>query len=82
SRKAIQELGDTVTAAEKENIEEACKELEAATKCDDKQAIEAKTKALEEAFAPIAQKDYAEQAQAAGAQGVAKAEVPKNVVDV
>lgn len=46
-------------------------------KGDDKEAIDAKTKALEEVFSPIAQKAYAEQAQAAGAQGGAQAEEPK-----
>ena len=82
SRKAIGELGDKVTAEEKEKIEEACKDLESVVKGDDKDAIEAKTKTLEEAFAPVAQKAYADQAQAAGAQGGAKAEESKKDDDV
>lgn len=49
-------------------------------KGDDKEAIDAKTKALEEVFSPIAQKAYAEQAQAAGAQGGAQAEEPKKMM--
>ena len=67
SRKAVSELGDKVTADEKEKIETACTELENAIKGDDKEEIEAKTKALEEVFTPVAQKAYAEQAQTAGA---------------
>lgn len=82
SRKALAELGDKVTAEEKEKVEEACKDLESVVKGDDKEAIDAKTKALEEVFSPIAQKAYAEQAQAAGAQGGAQAEEPKKDDDV
>lgn len=42
-------------------------ELEAAVKGDDKAAIEAKIEALSQVTAPLAQKMYAEQAQAGGA---------------
>ena len=56
SRKAIADLGDKVTAEEKDAIETACKELEEVSKGDEKDAIEAKTKALEEVFTPVAQK--------------------------
>ena len=67
AKKAVSDLGDKVSEEEKAKVEEACKELEEATKGDDKDAIEAKTKALEEVFTPIAQKVYQEQ-QANGAQ--------------
>ena len=84
SRKAIVDLGDKVTAEEKDAIEAACKELEEVSKGDDKDAIEAKTKALEEVFTPVAQKAYADQAQAAGgAEGEQQeeAKVDEDVVD-
>lgn len=44
SRKALAELGDKVTAEEKEKVEEACKDLESVVKGDDKEAIDAKQK--------------------------------------
>ena len=46
--------------------EAAAAELEEALKGDDKDVIEEKTKVLSEASAELAQKMYAEQAQAAG----------------
>jgi molecular chaperone DnaK len=68
SRKSLEDLGDKVSAEEKEKVEAAAKELEEVLKSDDKESIEAKTKALEEVFAPIAQKAYQDaQAQAAQA---------------
>ena len=82
SRKAVVELGDKVTTEEKDAIEAACKELEEVSKGDDKEAIEAKTKALEEVFTPVAQKAYADQAQAAGAEGAQPQEEAKQDEDV
>ena len=74
TRKMITEAGDKATAEEKAAIEKAVEELDAAVKGDDKAAIEAKMAALSEVTAPLAQKMYAEQAQAAdaGAAGDAK----------
>ena len=74
TRKMITEAGDKTTAEEKAAIEKAVEELDAAVKGDDKAAIEAKMAALSEVTAPLAQKMYAEQAQAAdaGAAGDAK----------
>jgi len=60
TKKGIEDLGDKVTAEEKELVEAASKELEEVLRSDDKEAIEAKTKALEEVFSPIAQKAYAQ----------------------
>jgi molecular chaperone DnaK len=82
SRKAVVDLGDKVTAEEKDAIEVACKELEEVSKGDDKDAIETKTKALEEIFTPVAQKAYADQAQAAGGAEGAQQEEAKADEDV
>ncbi len=74
ARKSLTDLGDKVTDEEKEKVETMAAELEEVLKSDEKDAIEAKTKALEEAFAPIAQKAYQDaQAQA----GEAGAEQPQ-----
>ncbi len=71
TRKMVTEAGDKVTADEKVAIEKAVSELEVAVKGDDKAAIEAKMTALSEVTAPLAQKMYAEQAQA-GEAGAAQ----------
>ncbi|MCP5162694.1 MAG: molecular chaperone DnaK [Hahellaceae bacterium] len=63
-RKTLTEAGDKATAEEKEKIEAAIKDLEAAVKTDDKADIEAKTAKLTEASGQLAQKLYAEQEQA------------------
>ncbi len=67
TRKTLEEAGDKVSDDEKKAIEAAIADLEEALKSDDKDAIEAKTKALTDASANVAQKLYAEQ-QAAGGQ--------------
>jgi molecular chaperone DnaK len=53
TRKQIEEAGDALPADEKEKIEAALKELEEATKTEDKDLIEAKTAALAEASAKL-----------------------------
>jgi molecular chaperone DnaK len=74
TRKSMEELGDKLEAGEKENIEAAIKDLEEVMNGDDKEAIEAKTKALTDASAKMAERLYAEQAAAgAGAQAGAEA---------
>ncbi len=74
-KKTLAEAGDKATAEEKAKIEAAIADLEAAIKTDDKDDIEAKTKALTEASGELAQKLYAEQGQpGAGAAGAAGAE--------
>ncbi len=67
TRKSMDELGDKLEAVEKEDIEKAVTELEEAMKGDDKDAIEAKTKALTEASGKMAEKLYAQQGQQEGA---------------
>ncbi|RMG33028.1 MAG: molecular chaperone DnaK, partial [Gammaproteobacteria bacterium] len=77
TRKSMQELGeDKLEAGEKEAIEKAIGELEEAMKGDDKDAIEAKTKALAEASNKMAERLYSQQqggAEAAGAAGAGAA---------
>ncbi|MDM1716129.1 molecular chaperone DnaK [Thiopseudomonas alkaliphila] len=67
TRKMVTEAGDKVTDEEKTAIEGAVAELEEAIKGDDKALIEAKVEAVSQATAPVAQKMYADQAQAAEA---------------
>jgi len=71
TRKSMEELGDKLEAEEKSKIEDAIGELEEAMKGDDKDTIEAKTKALSEASGKMAERLYAEKGAEAGAQGEA-----------
>lgn len=64
TRKMLTDAADKASADEKAAIEAALKDLEAAVKGDDKAAIEAKIEALSTASTPLAQKMYAEQAEA------------------
>ncbi|MDZ7662560.1 molecular chaperone DnaK [Thiohalophilus sp.] len=74
TRKSMEELGDKLEADEKEKIEAAIKDLEEVMNGNDKDEIEAKTKALTEASAKMAERLYAEQGAAgAGAQAGAEA---------
>jgi len=69
TRKTLEEAGDKATDEEKSAIEAAVADLEGVLKGDDKDEIEAKTNALTEASASLAQKLYAEQqAQQGGAE--------------
>jgi len=83
TEKSIKDLGDKVEAAEKKAAEDAIAALKEAMKGDDKATIEAKVEALAKASAAIAQKAYAQGAEAqpgaaAGASGADKAD---DVVD-
>jgi len=75
TKKTIEEAGDKATEEEKAGIEKAIADLEEALKGEDKADIEAKTNALTEASSGLAQKMYAEQAEAqqAGAAGAEQA---------
>ncbi|WP_066014537.1 molecular chaperone DnaK [Endozoicomonas atrinae] len=66
TRKTLEEAGDKATEEEKAAITKAIEDVEAAVKGDDKEEIEAKTKALSEASAGLAQKMYAEAQQQQG----------------
>jgi len=68
--KSIKDLGDEVDADEKSRAETAIAELKEAMEGDDKEAIEAKTTALTEASAKIAERAYAQKGgDAAGQAG-------------
>jgi molecular chaperone DnaK len=69
ARKAAEDAGDKATDEEKTAIESAASDLEEALKGEDKDTIEEKIKVLSEASAGLAQKMYAEQAEAAGEPG-------------
>jgi len=68
TRKTLDEAGDKATEEEKEAIEKAVADLEEALKGDNLEEIQAKTAALTEASAGLAQKMYAEQAAQAEAE--------------
>ncbi len=69
TKKSMEELGDKLEESEKTSIEAAIKDLEEAIKGDDKDDIEAKTKALTDASAKMAERLYANQGDAAGTAG-------------
>jgi len=64
-KKSLTEYGDKLEAGEKEKIEAAIKEAEAALKSEDKTEIDAKSQALAQAAQKLGEKMYAD-AQAAG----------------
>src|SRR5690554_3828333 len=66
TNKSLKDLGDKVDADEKAKIESAVEALQEAIKGEDKDDIEAKTNALSEASAKLAERAYAENAEAAG----------------
>ena len=66
-KQTLEEAGDKATEEEKTAIEAAIADVEEALKGDDKEAIEKATEKLTEVSGPLAQKLYAEQAQAGGA---------------
>ncbi len=74
TEKSIADLGDKVEADEKSAAEAAIAELKTAMEGDDKDAIEAKTTALTEIAGKIAEKAYAEKAQAGEQPGAEQPE--------
>ncbi|SHL26641.1 molecular chaperone DnaK [Halomonas caseinilytica] len=88
ARKTLEEAGDKATDEEKQAIENAASELEEAAKGDDKDDIQAKLDALTEASGNLAQKMYADQAEAgqqpgddAGEQAEGQKKKEDDVVD-
>jgi molecular chaperone DnaK len=67
TQKSVEELGDKVEADEKKRIESAIEELKKVLQGDDKDAIDAKTKALTELSGKLAERVYAQQAESATA---------------
>jgi len=70
TEKSLKDYGDQIGADEKKKVEDAVEALREATKGDDKEQIETRTKELSEASAELAQKAYgqAEGAEAAGGE--------------
>ncbi len=68
SEKSIKDLGDKITEDEKKEVESAIAALREVLPGDDKDAIVAKTEALGEASAKIAEKAYAQGEEAGGGQ--------------
>jgi len=64
TNKSLTDLGDKVEADEKAKIEASIEELQQALKGEDKADIEAKTAALSEAAGKLAERAYAENAEA------------------
>ena len=66
-RKSLKDYGDKLDPAEKDSIENAIKDLEAATRDGDKETIEKKTEALMSASQKLGEKIYQQQAEAGNA---------------
>ena len=81
TKKTLEEAGDKASDEEKESINSAVAALEEAIKGDDLAEIEAKTKDLTEASTGLAQKMYAEQAQAEEAAAGAEADNSESSAD-
>ena len=87
TQKSLKDLGDKVEAGDRSKIEAAIKDLEAVVKGDDVDAITAKTTALAEASAKMAEQLYAQKGAADAAAGAdaaggqSKAGAHDNVVD-
>jgi molecular chaperone DnaK len=83
TKKQIEEAGDALPADEKEKIEAALKELEEATKGEDKSVIEAKTTALAEASQKLAEiaQQKAQAGEAGAEQADTKAKQDDDIVD-
>jgi len=86
SKKSLEDLGEQVDPAERAKVESAISDLEAVLKEDNKDIIEAKTKALVDAAGKIAEKAYQKQNDAgteeAGAEQAAQSgAADDNVVD-
>ncbi len=74
SEKSLSDLGEKVDAEERSKVESAVADLKEALKGDSKEAIEAKTQALSEASASLAQQAYAQAEQAESEAGASESE--------
>jgi len=86
TEKSMEELGEQVSAEEKTAIEAAVTELQEVVKGDDKDEIEAKTNALTELSGKLAERVYAQKAEAeggaeAGPEAAAESAPADDVVD-
>ena len=73
TEKTLKDLGEKVEASERAAIESALGDLRTALKGDDKDAIERKAEALAKVSAPVVQRAYQAEADAAGAAGAGTA---------
>jgi len=73
TEKSLAEMGDKVSADERKAIEEAIAELKEAVQGDDKDLIDAKSQALAQASAKLAERMYAQEGQGGGAAGAGAA---------
>jgi molecular chaperone DnaK len=80
TNKSLKDLGDKVDAEERASIEAAVEALSEAIKGEDKDDIEAKTAALSEAASKLAERAYAENAEA-GEGAADNAQSADDVVD-
>ena len=69
TKKTVEELGDQVTDEEKAAIDTAIEEVEEALKADDKDIIDAKSATLTELSGKLAERVYAQKAEAEGGEG-------------
>ena len=81
AKKAVEDLGDEVTADEKADIEAKSKELEEALKGNDIENIKAKKEALTKASQSVAMKAYQKAQQAQQAQGSSNSNEDSDTVD-
>lgn len=81
AEKSLNDLGDKASGEERLQIENAVSDLKSALEGDDKEQIEAKTAALGEASAGLAQRLYEQQAAEAGAESSDDAASDDDVVD-
>jgi molecular chaperone DnaK len=83
AEKTLSELGEKATGEERHSVESAIADLKSVLEDGDKAAIEAKTAALGEASAAVAQKLYADQGEGgeAGSADAGTAEPADDVVD-
>jgi len=82
ARKTLKDAADKVSDSEKTSIEAAIAELEEVLTADDKAAIESKTEALTAAISSVAEKMYADAAQAdSAADDAAEKQTADDVVD-
>ena len=78
TKKTVEEAGEKASDDEKEAINTAISNLEESLKGDSKDDIEAKSTALSEASSALAQKMYAEQAEAGASPGAESDTGPSN----
>ena len=81
AKKAVEDLGDEVTADEKADIEAKSKELEEALKGNDIEDIKAKKEALTKASQNVAMKAYQKAQQGQQAQGSSNSNEDSDTVD-